>query len=266
MNESAHSKGSPQVRTAGPSLFLISGLVAVLIPAFVMSGLGFLLAPTIEKVLTGAGFWVKTGSVFFAIMLLVGYVFLGLSSLTGIRFLPLSLIGVRRLACALFPGARNVAKALGGHESAMGRSFLIVQNNLVRAWRQGKVSENVLVLLPHCLESSVRARIQEVLKRYRCKARIVGGGSEALQAIEEEKPDALVAVACERDLVTGVTDLGGRLPWVLAVPNIQRHGPCKRTDVRVSEFEAALDLLAIKRVSGREMTSVPDASLMPKDG
>jgi hypothetical protein len=233
-------------------LFLISGLVAVLIPAFVVSGLGFLLAPTVEKVLTGAGLWVKTGSVLFAIVLLVGYVFLGLSSLTGVRFLPFSLMRVRRLACALFPGARNVAKALGGHEAAIGRSFLIVQNSLVHAWRQGKASENVLVLLPHCLESNVKARIQEVLGQYCCKARTVGGGNEALQAIDEESPDALVAVACERDLVSGVTDLGGRLPWVLAVPNIQRHGPCKRTDVRVCEFEAALDLLAIKRAPGKE--------------
>ncbi len=237
----------PDIRTDGPALFLLAGFVAVILFAGLIIAAGFYIAPKADGVFSGSRDFVTIGAIALGIFAVVFYTLLGLSLVLGKKILPLPLARVQRLYCGLFPGARHMAKALGGRGTGMGRSFLIVQNSLVRAWSQGRRSEKVLVLLPHCLESKVKSRIDGIIEGYQCTARVVGGGSEAIEAIKDEQPEALVAVACERDLVSGVLDLGGRLPLVLAVPNIQRHGPCRETDVKVEEFEEALSLVAKKK-------------------
>jgi hypothetical protein len=46
----------------------------------------------------------------------------------------------------------------------------------------------------------------------------------------------VVAVACERDLVSGVHDVAKRLP-VLGTTLQLRDGPCRNTEFRLSELE-----------------------------
>ena len=54
--------------------------------------------------------------------------------------------------------------------------------------------------------------------------------------IAMRRPKAVVAVACERDLVSGVHDVAGRLP-VLGSTLQLGDGPCRNTTFRTADLE-----------------------------
>ena len=124
----------------------------------------------------------------------------------------------------------------------------------------GGRSGGVLLLLPRCLQSSDCARVlgedvrncaecgscamcdlKGLVLEYEVRNRIVGGGTLALMAVRELRPRAVVGVACERELVAAIRELGG-VP-VMAIPNARPEGPCKNTRVDVPLVEEALRIL-----------------------
>src|SRR6266550_437354 len=58
------------------------------------------------------------------------------------------------------------------------------------------------------------------------RRRTVGRGELARRVIRERRPRAVVAVACERDMMTGLRDVAGRLP-VLGLTMRLPNGPCR---------------------------------------
>jgi len=118
----------------------------------------------------------------------------------------------------------------------------------------------VLLLLPHCLQRSDCARalgedvrncgecgscamceLKGLVLEYEVQNRIVGGGTLALMAVRELGPRAVVGIACERELVAAMKELGG-VP-VMAIPNSRPDGPCRNTRVDVPLVEEALRIL-----------------------
>lgn len=124
--------------------------------------------------------------------------------------------------------------------------IVAVNNGWVR--RRGiKVRpEEILLLLPHCLHKETcpqnvvhsldecrrcgqcsvgeLARVREMAGVSGC---VVGGGRQALQRTRQSGIKAVVAVACERELVYGIF-----AAWpkpVLAVRNTTPEGPCRNT-------------------------------------
>ena len=83
----------------------------------------------------------------------------------------------------------------------------------------------------------------ELKKRYGVDVAVVSGGSAAREIIKQKNPKAVIAVACENDLVSGLRDVHG-IP-VFAVLNQRPAGPCRDTTVDV---EAVKDY--IKRLMG----------------
>ncbi len=136
------------------------------------------------------------------------------------------------------------------------QQFVIRLNNtLVR--RERHPAEKVLLLLPHCLqidECDVRLtyNIYNCKRCGRCEIKdlidlaeenritlfVATGGSLARRVIHETKPDAVVAVACENDLSSGIADTYP-LP-VLGIPNRRPFGPCVNTTVDLSEVKEAI--------------------------
>ena len=55
-------------------------------------------------------------------------------------------------------------------------------------------------------------------------------GQLARRVIRERRPRAVVAVACERDMVTGLHDVAGRVP-VLGLTMTLPAGPCKDAEL-----------------------------------
>jgi hypothetical protein len=67
---------------------------------------------------------------------------------------------------------------------------------------------------------------------------VVTGGTLARQKVMEIRPQAVVAVACERDLASGIQDVYP-IPSV-GVMNIRPNGPCFNTKVDVEEFKRVI--------------------------
>ena len=69
---------------------------------------------------------------------------------------------------------------------------------------------------------------------------VVAGGEAAREIIKQHRPKAVIAVACERDLVAGIKDV--RNLMVLGVPNKRPEGPCKNTCIDLKRFENSIRL------------------------
>ncbi len=71
---------------------------------------------------------------------------------------------------------------------------------------------------------------------------VATGGTIARKIVVETKPEAIVAVACERDLSSGVLDTYP-LP-ILGIINERPFGPCFNTAVSLDKVKDALNFFA----------------------
>ncbi|MGI6468417.1 MAG: DUF116 domain-containing protein [Syntrophomonadaceae bacterium] len=157
----------------------------------------------------------------------------------------------------LFPLTLLTGRFFGIDKDKILKSFISVNNYLVGNKNLALRCQDIMILLPHCLQNSECkfkitidinncrncgkckiGALKELAEQYRVKLRVATGGTLARKWIKETKPKAVIAVACERDLSAGIQDTG-ELP-VLGVLNCRPHGPCLNTDVDVAEIERAL--------------------------
>lgn len=95
----------------------------------------------------------------------------------------------------------------------------------------------LLVLIPRCLAKDSLDGILEVAERYEVPVFVATRGQLARRAIRERRPRAVVAVACERDMVSGIHDVAAKIP-VLGLTMRLPSGPCKDAAVDVDRFES----------------------------
>jgi hypothetical protein len=161
----------------------------------------------------------------------------------------------------LFPIMIVVGKLLGISKEKVQQSFVEVNNLLVRAKCNGTKIDRLLLLMPHCLQFNDCA-IKITSDVYKCKAcgkckikdlvelaqkynvhlSVATGGTLARRRVAESKPQAIIAVACERDLTSGIQD-AYPLP-VIGILNDRPFGPCFNTSVDISKVAEALEYLA----------------------
>jgi hypothetical protein len=109
--------------------------------------------------------------------------------------------------------------------------------NALALFRQRKVNTGELLLLvPRCLSRDALEGVLGVAKRYAVPVFVATRGQLARRVIKERRPRAVVAVACERDMVSGLHDVAGKVPvlgLVLKLPS----GPCKDTVLDLVQLE-----------------------------
>jgi len=148
------------------------------------------------------------------------------------------------------------AGSFAGKKKEKYQKFIINLNNkLVR--KEKFRPENVLLLLPHCLQIN-ECDIRLTFNIYNCKRCgrceikdliqlaeenhlnlfVATGGSLARRVIHDMKPDAVIAVACENDLSSGIADTYP-LP-ILGITNQRPFGPCLNTSVDLSQVKEAI--------------------------
>ena len=76
--------------------------------------------------------------------------------------------------------------------------------------------------------------------KYGIHLAVATGGTLARQVVKAIRPKAIVAVACERDLTSGIQDVFP-LP-VLGVLNERPNGPCFNTRVDIAKVEEAIKI------------------------
>jgi hypothetical protein len=138
------------------------------------------------------------------------------------------------------PFVFGISSRLGISRDRMASSFIKVSNALIRATRRGIPSKKLLILLPRCLQKPVRQRIGDLAEKYRVELIVVAGGEGARNIIAKHSPDAVIGVACERDLLSGIRDVIPKVP-VIGIANIRPKGPCKDTLVDIEELERAIN-------------------------
>jgi hypothetical protein len=125
-------------------------------------------------------------------------------------------------------------------------------------------ADNVLILLPHCLqiadcEVRITHNIRNCKRCGRCEIRdliaiaeehglelfVATGGTIARRIVKEARPDVIIAVACERDLSSGIVDTYP-MP-VIGILNERPHGPCFNTQVDLGKVRETISMLARKK-------------------
>ncbi|MDA8388236.1 MAG: DUF116 domain-containing protein [Nitrospiraceae bacterium] len=164
---------------------------------------------------------------------------------------------VERYVLFVLPKAVWLGSKLGISRDRVGNSFIKTHNRIIRSYA-GKFSpERTMILLPRCLKPEVRKEIAEVASGDHFKIVTAVGGEEARRAIRDYRPTFILAVACERDLMSGLKDVAERVP-VLAIPNQRPDGPCKNTSIPMEEFREAIAFIkqqeppSLQRGSGKK--------------
>jgi hypothetical protein len=135
------------------------------------------------------------------------------------------------------PALEKLAMRLGWSRDRAGNAMLRVFNRLsIARVARGTVPEDLLILLPRCLSKEAMQQAMRVSERYGVPVFVAARGRYARQMIAMRRPKAVVAVACERDLVSGVHDVAKRLP-VLGTTLQLGEGPCRNTAFQAGELE-----------------------------
>lgn len=162
----------------------------------------------------------------------------------------------------LLPMIELVGRGLGLNKDSIRQSFIAMNNSLVLSQRQKVKPDRILILLPHCIQlfdceikvtGDIHKCVQcgrcdikglvDIGRKYRIDISVATGGTLARKVIVEKRPKLVLAVACERDLTSGIKDCYP-LP-VIGILNDRPYGPCFNTTVDVAKIDAALNQILL---------------------
>ncbi len=105
---------------------------------------------------------------------------------------------------------------------------------LLRGRKVGK--GELLLLIPRCLSKETLDGVLGIAGKYGVPVFVATRGQLARRVIRERRPRAVVAVACERDMVSGLHDVAGKIP-VLGLTMTLPSGPCKDALLDLEQLE-----------------------------
>lgn len=241
---------TPADASASPALFFGIAFVVLACATVCVALAAYLVLPRLASFHPHAGIAAVTAAALVALALWYWYLCLVLT--VFLKRNVLYLFPRKALRTFLLRHSFTVAHILRVDADRLRHAFIKVHNTIVHATTRPRSASKVLILLPRCLRKDI---LDDIRARERGDAVIcdvVGGGTQALKTIKEKRPDAIVAVACERDLVAGLRDVPRSVP-VIAIPNQRPEGPCVNACVDVRAIDAAVSFLACdaQGLSGR---------------
>lgn len=219
-----------------PRLFF--GLVGAYgaVVAVVLAAIVWLVSPRLGQVWSGLP-GVVWGVFGVLVLSAVAWIALLATSVSLGRVLLPPQLAERGLLPRVLPIAEKAGRWFGLSRDRAGNAALRVYNTICAARaRPGVRPEELLVLLPRCLDKASMQGAMELSARYGVPMFVASRGRYAREMIGRVRPRAVVAVACERDLVSGVHDVASRLP-VLGTTIGLPDGPCRNTTVDLSSLE-----------------------------
>lgn len=155
----------------------------------------------------------------------------------------------------IIPWTVKAGKMFGLSKDRIANSVLQVGNRLTAVNQAMIERDELLILLPRCLDKQTRDDIKLMTSKYDVDFHICAGGQMARQLLTEKKPKGVIAVACERDLMAGVQDVKAAVP-VIAIANKRPEGPCRNTLINMNEMENAIRMYLGKELLPVEKTLV----------
>jgi hypothetical protein len=199
---------------------------------------------------------IKGGLIVFLLLVVASIFLLGINLLTEIE-VPFN-DKIRKITIYFFfPLTILLGKILRIPKEQIQKSFLEANNKLILANTYHLPPQKILLLLPHCLQNSscsIKLTLQgsncqrcgrcnindlwEIVDKYKIHLAIATGGEAARKFITDLKPEAVVAVACTKEMIMGIQDTYPLL--VLSIINQQPNGPCIDTMVDLGRVKEAI--------------------------
>jgi uncharacterized protein len=213
--------------------FAWSALTLVMLLGVVAVGL-FLLAPRLGSVHS------RTPALLWSALLLIGsvlwvwWLLLLLSFTLGRSLLP-EWLAERGPFLRLMRLTSRMAHRFGRRDWVENAAVKVY--NALAVARGRKVGQGeLLLLIPRCLSKVTLDGVLGIAGKYGVPVFVATRGQLARRVIRERRPRAVVAVACERDMVSGLHDVAGKIP-VLGLTMTLPSGPCKDASLDLAQLE-----------------------------
>lgn len=164
-----------------------------------------------------------------------------------------------------FPYIVLLGALFGISRDRISQSLIDLINHLVSLHLYTVSPERLLLLTPHCLQLNTCVHkvttdvdnckqcggcqvgdLLRIAKTYGCSFVVVTGGTLARMMVKKARPQAIIAIACERDLVSGMLDVFP-VP-VIGVLNERPCGPCCNTKVDIQYIEKVVQELIYGKI------------------
>lgn len=194
------------------------------------------------------------------LMLEAAAVFSAIAADRGCKLNKFSLFFLRACLKIWLPIFMHMAGLLRIERDSLKGLYISLNNSLAKSRLEGIKKGRLLVLLPHCIQNSdCSCRITEDIQNCRrcgkcrigeiadtvgqhgIRSAVAKGGTAARSIVKESKSDYILAVACERDLVSGITDVG-KIP-VIGLINQRPNGYCNNTTLDMEKFKNEINVL-----------------------
>ncbi|MFH1074229.1 MAG: DUF116 domain-containing protein, partial [Candidatus Firestonebacteria bacterium] len=146
---------------------------------------------------------------------------------------------------------------LGGSKEKLEYDFVEFNAALAKANGLKYKAGEILILLPRCMQNSdckynvvnnmencvscgkcdVKA-VRETIAETGVKAAVVTGGTQARALVKKNRPKVIIAVACERELISGIFDVPDC--EVVGLINDRPEGPCFNTRVSAAKLKETI--------------------------
>lgn len=244
------------VNTKGKGLFLSLSVFSLILMMTLTTLLWWFISPRLHEISSLIANFSLTALRIFYFILLLGTILVLLTVYLEKNFL-VAKFAVATFNKILFPVTIFFGKLMGFSKEKVSESFVHVNNSFIKAINRKFKPEEIFILLPHCLQNTdckIRITIDihnckrcgkcnigelcELAEKYDVKLAIATGGTLARKIVVENRPKFIIAVACHRDLVSGLRDVFP-IP-VYGVLNERPFGPCVNTKCDVSKIEKAI--------------------------
>ena len=194
----------------------------------------FLLAPRMAGLVPWLPSVLMAAVGIFASLSLIWLTVGGLSLTVGKPLLPERLLERGPLLVLM----RQVSALAGrfGRRDKVENAAVKVYDRLALARSRKVGGKELLLLIPRCLAKDILDGVLTVAKRYEVPVFVATRGQLARRVIRERRPRAVVAVACERDMVSGLADVADKVP-VLGLTLTLPEGPCKDTRLDLDKLD-----------------------------
>jgi uncharacterized protein len=219
---------------SAPALFFLWSAAALAVGLGVTALVLFLLAPRLATVHAGAPsmLWIVGGIV--AAVLVVWWLVLALSFALRRPLLP-ERLAERGPLLRLMQFSSRVADRFNRRDWVENAAVKVYNGLAVLRKRQVGTGE-LLLLIPRCLSKETLDGVLGIAGKYGVPVFVATRGQLARRVIRERRPRAVVAVACERDMVSGLHDVAGKVP-VLGLTMTLPAGPCKDARLDLGRLE-----------------------------
>lgn len=158
---------------------------------------------------------------------------------------------------SIIPSIFLIARIFSISKEKLQGSLVEFISGIIKAKKVKFKASELLILLPRCLQNNECkndvifditrctgcgkcdiVKINTIIKDTNVKASVVTGGSQARDLVAKYKPKAIIAVACERELVSGIFDTPSN--YVIGVINLRPNGPCFNTKVSIERLKESI--------------------------